>query len=72
VADPIIAFWDRPYRTVSAEVAPALIATITDPVIAALPLGIGSVEQWVDNADVLTRPDRRVTAAGTWRTPTPR
>lgn len=56
---PVIPFWDRPYRTVADEVVTVLTNAITDPAVAALPAGVGSVEQWVDNVDVLSWPDRR-------------
>lgn len=58
-------FWDRPFAGVDLAVAADLLAGITDPVVAALPGGVGSIEQWVDAVDVLARPDRRsaVTAA---------
>jgi hypothetical protein len=65
VPDPVVAFWNRPYLTINAELVAALTGSITDPVVAALPVGVGSVEQWVDNADVLTHPTRR-TAAAAW------
>jgi Domain of unknown function (DUF4037) len=67
VAEPIIAFWDRPYRTVNGDLVAALAAAIGDRTVASLPLGIGSVEQWVDSVDVLARPERRVAAAALWR-----
>jgi hypothetical protein len=52
-------FWDRPYRTIDPAIAHGLLAEVTDPRIAKLPRGIGSVEQWVDNVDVLAHPERR-------------
>jgi hypothetical protein len=61
----IVPFWDRPFAAVDLAVAADLLAGITDPVVAALPPGVGSIEQWVDAVDVLAHPDRRpaVTAA---------
>ena len=58
-------FWDRAFAGVDLAVAADLLAGITDPVVAALPAAVGSIEQWVDAVDVLARPDRRpaVTAA---------
>lgn len=52
-------FWDRPFRTVSERVVTELEASVTDPAVRALPRGVGSVEQWSDNVDVLTRVDAR-------------
>jgi hypothetical protein len=52
-------FWDRPYRTVDPAIPQALLAEVTDPQIARLPVGIGSVEQWADNDDILAHPERR-------------
>jgi hypothetical protein len=66
VADPIVRFWDRPYITVSPDLPEALVGAITDPAVAALPAGVGSIEQWVDNVDVLSWPDRRAAAASAW------
>ncbi len=52
-AAAVVPFWDRPYRTVDDAIQQALLADITDPYVARLPAGIGSVEQWADNTDVL-------------------
>jgi Domain of unknown function (DUF4037) len=52
-------FFDRPYRTVDQAVPRGLLAGITDPDVARLPLIVGSVEQWVDSTDVLSSPGRR-------------
>lgn len=43
-----VQFHDRPYRTVD----PAFLASL--PAGLALPVGVGSVEQWCDTVDVLT------------------
>ena len=56
----VVPFWDRPYRTVDEAVRESLMAAITDPEVARLPV-IGSVEQWVSSVDVLSSPDRRAT-----------
>lgn len=61
--EPFEPFFDRPFRGVRASVADALHASITDPDIRRLPVGIGSIEQWVDNVNVLVSPRRRVAAA---------
>ena len=56
-------FFARPFRAVSPEVVPLLLAAVGDPAVRALPAGVGSVEQWVDNVDVLTVGARRRAAA---------
>jgi hypothetical protein len=61
-------FFDRPFRGLSPEVAAMLQSTIEDPVVRGLPLGVGSVEQWVDNVDVLVQPRRRAALTSAWRT----
>jgi hypothetical protein len=55
----VTAFWDRPYRTVNHAIPRALLADVTDPHVTRLPVGIGSIEQWADNVDILAHPDRR-------------
>lgn len=57
-------FWDRPHRAVRDSVARLLLDSVSDPAVRALPAGVGSVEQWSDNVDVLARPARRAAAAG--------
>jgi hypothetical protein len=62
LADPVEPFWDRPYRGVRDAAVTVLTDGIGDPAVRALPRGVGSVEQWSDNVDVLTdvgRPRRR-------------
>jgi hypothetical protein len=49
-----VPFYDRPYRCID----PALIASLESKI--GLPIGIGSVEMWCDNVDVLAKPERRV------------
>jgi hypothetical protein len=46
----------------------ALLAEITDPRVATLPVGIGSIEQWTDNVDILAHPDRRRALRTIYRT----
>ncbi|GEA86934.1 DUF4037 domain-containing protein [Cellulomonas cellasea] len=53
------AFFDRPYRCVDPEVPGALLAEVHDPDVLALPRGVGSVEQWVDDVAVLADGGRR-------------
>lgn len=59
--------FDRPFLTANAGIAAALAAGITDPVLRRLPPGLGSVEQWTDNVDLLAHPDRRATTLATYR-----
>lgn len=59
VGDPVGPFFDRPYRTVREEVIVRLEESISDPAVRGLPRGVGSVEQWSDNVDVLMEPGRR-------------
>jgi hypothetical protein len=58
-AAAVIPFFDRPYRAVDDAIAGALLADIKDPDVARLPAGIGSIEQWADNTDILSHPGRR-------------
>jgi hypothetical protein len=59
VDQPHIPFWSRPYRTISDDLVAVLTNAIADPVVAALPPGVGSIEQRVDNVDILSWPARR-------------
>jgi Domain of unknown function (DUF4037) len=62
--DVTVPFWDRPYQTID----PAFLAS--RPRGLPLPVGIGSIEQWCDNVDVMN-PSRRVqlrSAYEAWRT----
>ena len=60
-------FWDRPYRAINLAVPAGLLAGITDPDVARLPAGIGSVEQWADSVDVLAGPARRPALQAAYR-----
>jgi hypothetical protein len=60
---PTEPFFGRPFLGVRAIVADLLLHSVTDPLVRALPRGVGSVEQWVDNVAVLTDPDHRVLTA---------
>jgi hypothetical protein len=53
---PTEPFYERPFLGVRRSVADLLLGTVTDPDLRALPPGVGSVEQWVDNVEVLTDP----------------
>jgi hypothetical protein len=55
-----VQFHDRPFRTVD----PAYLSSL--PVGLPLPVGIGSVEQWCDNVDVLGRRTALRAAYETW------
>jgi hypothetical protein len=57
--DPVEPFWDRPYRGVREEVVAVLEASVSDPLVRALPRGVGSAEQWSNSVDVLGDPRRR-------------
>jgi hypothetical protein len=66
-AAAVTPFWDRPYRAV-AEAVPALLkATISDPALTGLTLAAGSVEQWIDDGELLSHPRRRAVLTGTYR-----
>lgn len=59
-ADPAtVPFWDRPYLQPHPDIAPNLLASITDPAVRALPRGPGSIEQRTDNVAVLVDPAAR-------------
>jgi Domain of unknown function (DUF4037) len=60
-------FFDRPFRSLSPDVVAMLRHDIKDPVVRALPLGVGAIEQWVDNVDVLVQPCRRAAVTSVWR-----
>jgi Domain of unknown function (DUF4037) len=59
-------FFSRPYRTVDGAVQQGLLAGITDPDVARLPL-VGSIEQWADSTDVLSSPGRRAALQAVYR-----
>jgi hypothetical protein len=62
----VIPFFDRPYRTVDQAVPHGLLAAVTDPDVARLPM-VGSIEQWVDSTDVLSSPGRRAALQTAYR-----
>lgn len=63
-AEPAVErFYDRPFLGVPDAVAASLRDAIVDPRVRRLPAGVGSVEQWVDNVDVLVDPARRLAVA---------
>jgi hypothetical protein len=58
-ADAVVGpFYDRPFLGLG-PVPEALLGSITEERVRALPPGVGSIEQWSDNVDVLTSPTRR-------------
>ncbi|WP_167306026.1 DUF4037 domain-containing protein [Cellulomonas shaoxiangyii] len=61
VADgvPVRPFYDRPFLGVDDAVLEALRAEIHDPLLRALPPGIGAIEQWCDGPAVLMDAQRR-------------
>ena len=62
--DTTLEFFGRPFQVIALHgFAGALLAEISDPAIAALPL-IGSVDQWSDNTDLLENNDLRSRIAG--------
>ncbi len=64
VEDPIEPFWDRGYQGVRDDVVARLEASVTDTAVRALPRGVGSVEQWSDNVDVLLDTGHRLSSHG--------
>jgi hypothetical protein len=57
-ASPRSCRWS-PFSTVNADLVTVLVRGLGDPAVAALPVGIGSIDQWCDNVDLLARPERR-------------
>ena len=55
-------FFNRPFRTTNGAIPTALRDGMSDPEVRRLPLGLGSIEQWCDNVDFLSWPQRRVAA----------
>ena len=68
VPDPLVEpFFDRPYRMPNLDIAESIRCQILDPEVRTLPAGIGSVEQWCDNVDVLSHANRRRHVEATYR-----
>ncbi len=52
-------FYKRPFWVIQGEtIGHILHGAITDPAVQALPFGVGKVDQWVDNTDILSVPAR--------------
>lgn len=54
----IVPFFDRPFVMPSDEIPVVLMNSVTDAELLALPR-VGSIEQWCDNVDLLSHPERR-------------
>lgn len=63
----ITPFWNRPYATVDATAPKLLLDAVADPAVGRLPAGVGSIEQWVDNVDILAHSARRAGAVAAYR-----
>ncbi len=60
-------YYGRPYHVIRAEFfAAALQAEIREPEVRRLPFGVGAVDQWVDNTDVLSQPERLHSVRSIW------
>jgi hypothetical protein len=57
----VLPFFDRPFVMPSEEVGASLINGIRDESIRAMP-PLGAIEQWCDNVDLLSSPQRRARA----------
>lgn len=60
-------FFNGPFAGLSGSVTELLLTEVNDPLLRRMPAGVGSVEQWVENGDVLSVPQRRVAVAQAWR-----
>jgi hypothetical protein len=63
----VTAFFDRPFLTPDGAIHQALWDTIAAEEVRRLPKGVGSVEQWSDNVDVLSHPGRRMALRSIYR-----
>lgn len=57
----LVPFFDRPFLGTADEVSLSLRERIGDPTVRNLPL-LGSIEQWSDNVDLLSHPEKRALA----------
>ena len=60
-------FFDRPFLVVDERLPALLAAPIEDEALRRLPLGVGTIEQWVDNVEVLSRSSNRAAAQVAYR-----
>ncbi len=68
IASPVVeAFYDRPFRITNPQTQHRLMQAVGDPEIRVLPVGVGSIEQWCDNVDLLSRPERRPAVQALYR-----
>jgi len=68
LAEPVTQpFFDRPFRVTNPDTVRLLTDAIVDPAVRQLPVGIGSVEQWCDNVDLLGHPERRAAVQALYR-----
>lgn len=40
-----VPFWDRPYLHINPSLVPHITASLTDPAVASLPMGLGSIDR---------------------------
>ncbi len=60
-------FFDRPFRTVAPQLQQRLMDAIVDQEVRRLPVGVGSIEQWCDNVDLLSHAERRPAVQALYR-----
>jgi len=60
-------FFDRSSCITTAEIHTHLWEAVGDPDVRQLPVGLGSIEQWCDNVDLLSWSRRRAVATGLYR-----
>lgn len=66
-------FFDRPVRTIRADVVARHRDGIRDPRLRSLPVDLGPLDQWVDSDNVLSHPENRAAlraAYAVWGSPT--
>ena len=63
----VTGFFDRPFLIPDGAIHQGLWDAITDREVRRLPKGVGSVEQWSDNVDVLSHPGRRAALRAMYR-----
>jgi hypothetical protein len=56
VGQATVPFWDRPYLHPNPAITAQLLASVSDPQVRALQLGLGSIEQRTDNVNALVDP----------------